>query len=214
MTAAEQLRRTPDQIGRSQVGRSAPANFGIQYGQSGGSAMRCANCATENARSNMFCTSCGAVLDAACSQCGRAVSPAARFCGWCGAPHTTAVPLLEPHGERKQATVLFADIVGSTELIAGLDAEQAGRRLQPAVATMVETVRRFDGTVLGKTGDGLIAIFGAPRAQEGHAVLACLSRFNRCAVKCPWPVSSANWWRSSDFVGYSRLMGRDESGTK
>ena len=99
--------------------------------------------------------------------------PAARFCGWCGAPQTTSAPLVEPHGERKQATVLFADIVGSTELIAGLDAEQAGRRLQPVVATMVEAVRRFDGTVLGKTGDGLKAIFGAPRAQEGHALMAC-----------------------------------------
>src|SRR5262245_11164386 len=173
MTAAEQLRRTPDQIGRSQVGRSAPANFGIQYGQSGGSAMRCANCATDNAPGNKFCTGCGGALDSQCSQCGQAVPPAARFCGACGAPHAPQVSLVEPHGERKQATVLFADIVGSTELIAGLDAEQAGRRLQPAVATMVEAVRRFDGTVLGKTGDGLKAIFGAPRAQEGHALLAC-----------------------------------------
>jgi class 3 adenylate cyclase/tetratricopeptide (TPR) repeat protein len=134
--------------------------------------MRCGNCATENARGNKFCTGCGGALDFQCGQCGRAVPPAARFCGSCGAPQA-AGPRVTSQGERKQATVLFVDIVGSTELIANLDAEQAGQRLQPAVAAMVEAVRRFDGTVLGKTGDGLKAIFGAPRAQEGHALLAC-----------------------------------------
>jgi adenylate cyclase len=135
--------------------------------------MRCAKCATENAPDNKFCTGCGAALDLLCAQCGRSVPPVARFCGWCGAPQVASAPLVEPHGERKQATVLFADIVGSTELIADLDAEQAGRRLQPVVAAMIDAVRRFDGTVLGKTGDGLKAIFGAPRAQEGHALMAC-----------------------------------------
>lgn len=135
--------------------------------------MRCGNCAKANAPGNKFCTSCGAVLEVVCSECGRACPPTARFCGWCGAPRTSRTPLVEPHGERKQATVLFADIVGSTELIAGLDAEQAGSRLQPAVAAMAQAVRRFDGTVLGRLGDGLKAIFGAPRAQEGHALLAC-----------------------------------------
>jgi class 3 adenylate cyclase/tetratricopeptide (TPR) repeat protein len=145
----------------------------MTFAESGGPAMRCANCETENAPGNKFCTGCGGALDSQCAQCGRAVSPAARFCGSCGAPQAVAVPRGSPQGERKQATVLFVDIVGSTELIAGLDAEQAGQRLQPAVAIMVEAVRRFDGTVLGKTGDGLKAIFGAPRAQEGHALLAC-----------------------------------------
>ena len=85
----------------------------------------------------------------------------------------SSMPAAELHGERKQATVLSADIVGSTELIAGLDAEQAAHRLQPLVASMTEAVRRFGGTVMGKTGDGLKAIFGAPRALEGHALLAC-----------------------------------------
>ncbi len=135
--------------------------------------MRCANCATDNAPGNKFCTGCGAALDSQCGQCGRAFPPTARFCGSCGAPRAVAVARVPRQGERKQATVLFVDIVGSTELIAGLDAEQAAQRLQPAVAAMIEAVRRFDGTVLGKTGDGLSAIFGAPRAQEGHALLAC-----------------------------------------
>jgi adenylate cyclase len=75
--------------------------------------------------------------------------------------------------ERKHATALFADIVGSTELIASLDPEQAMETLRPAVATMCETVQRFEGTVVRTLGDGIMALFGAPRAQEGHAFLAC-----------------------------------------
>jgi class 3 adenylate cyclase/tetratricopeptide (TPR) repeat protein len=76
-------------------------------------------------------------------------------------------------GERKQATILFADIVESTRLIAGLDAEDAMGRLRPTVAAMAESVRRFDGWIVRTLGDGLMAAFGAPRAQEGHALLAC-----------------------------------------
>jgi len=68
---------------------------------------------------------------------------------------------------------MFADVVGSTQLIAGLDPEQALERLQPLVATMCAAVKRFDGTVVRVMGDGIMALFGAPRAQEGHALLAC-----------------------------------------
>jgi len=135
--------------------------------------MQCANCATDNAPGSKFCTNCGVALEVVCAACGRGCHPAARFCGWCGAPRIAPLSVVEPHGERKQATVLFADIVGSTEMIAGLDAEEAVGRLQPAVDAMAQAVQRFDGTVLGKLGDGLKAIFGAPRAQEGHALLAC-----------------------------------------
>lgn len=71
--------------------------------------------------------------------------------------------------------MLFADIVGSTELIAGLDPEQAMERLRPAVLRMCETVERFDGTIVRTLGDGVMALFGAPQAQEGHALLACES---------------------------------------
>lgn len=135
--------------------------------------MRCANCAVENAPGAKFCTNCGIALDSACGQCGRALPATARYCGWCGARRVASTSLAEARDERKQATVLFADIVESTELIVGLDAEQAARRLRPAVDAMIEAVRRFDGRVLGKTGDGLKAIFGAPRTQEDHALLAC-----------------------------------------
>jgi class 3 adenylate cyclase/tetratricopeptide (TPR) repeat protein len=135
--------------------------------------MRCANCATDNPVSCKFCRICGVALNVVCAACGRGCHPEARFCGWCGAPRTAPLSVVEPQGERKQATVLFADIVGSTEMIAGLDAEEAVGRLQPVVEAMAQSVRRFDGTILGRLGDGLKAIFGAPRAQEGHALMAC-----------------------------------------
>jgi len=103
------------------------------------------------------------------------VSPAAaRACGMCGASLASspeeAPPALQ---EIKHVTVLFADIVESTELVAGLDPEQAMQRLRPALATMRENIRRYDGTVAQVLGDGVMALFGAPRAQEGHALLAC-----------------------------------------
>ncbi|MFI5447547.1 ATP-binding protein [Polaromonas sp. UC242_47] len=76
-------------------------------------------------------------------------------------------------GELKQATVLFADIVSSTEQIADLDAEQAMERLGPALALMCESIEAFGGTVVRTMGDGVMALFGVPKALEGHALLAC-----------------------------------------
>ncbi len=120
-----------------------------------------------------FCAACGARLQVACSSCGHFCPPEAHYCGWCGAPRTDSSRLNENAAERKQATVLFADIVGSTELIVGLDAEAARDRLEPSVRAMVRAVRRFDGTVIRTLGDGLKAAFGVPLAREGHALLAC-----------------------------------------
>jgi adenylate cyclase len=79
----------------------------------------------------------------------------------------------EVSGERKQATVLFADVAGSTARIASLDAEAAMNFLHPIVMVMARAVHRYDGTVLRTLGDGLKAAFGVPNAREGHAVLAC-----------------------------------------
>ena len=76
-------------------------------------------------------------------------------------------------GERKQITVLFADIKGSTALIDGLDPEQAIRRLEPALNAMLDAVHRYEGTVNKIQGDGIMALFGAPLAHEDHAVRAC-----------------------------------------
>jgi class 3 adenylate cyclase/tetratricopeptide (TPR) repeat protein len=76
-------------------------------------------------------------------------------------------------GERKQVTVLFADIKGSTELIAGLDPEEARALLDPALRLMMHAVHRYEGTVNQVLGDGIMALFGAPLAHEDHAVRAC-----------------------------------------
>jgi class 3 adenylate cyclase len=76
-------------------------------------------------------------------------------------------------GERKQVTVLFADLKDSTELIRDLDPEAAQQLLDPALRRMMEAVHRFEGTVNQVLGDGIMALFGAPIAHEDHAVRAC-----------------------------------------
>jgi class 3 adenylate cyclase/tetratricopeptide (TPR) repeat protein len=76
-------------------------------------------------------------------------------------------------GERKQVTVLFADLKGSTELIEGLDPEEARTLLDPALHAMIDAVHRYEGTVNQVLGDGIMALFGAPVAHEDYAVRAC-----------------------------------------
>jgi len=139
--------------------------------------MRCSVCGTENPPENRYCHSCGVTFSVRCTNCGHQNWSTARFCGSCGS--SLKPRPLRPRagerlvGERKQATVLFADIVSSTELVVHLDPEQAMERLGPAVSMMCEAVGRFEGTVVRTLGDGLMALFGAPLAQEGHALLAC-----------------------------------------
>src|SRR4029450_1354722 len=76
-------------------------------------------------------------------------------------------------GERKQVTVLFADIKDSTELIRDLDPEAAQQLLDPALHAMMAAVHRYEGTVNQVLGDGIMALFGAPLAHEDHALRAC-----------------------------------------
>lgn len=155
--------------------------------------MECPACHTANPDSNRFCENCGRALTYKCAACGFDCTPAARFCGGCGTALTRAAPMVPAApaiparvtvaatkpasgwGELKQATVLFADIVSSTEQIAQLDPEEAMDRLKPAVMLMCEAVERFGGTVMRTLGDGVMALFGVPRALEGHARLACES---------------------------------------
>ena len=135
--------------------------------------MRCRACAYENEAASRFCVACGVSLASVCAHCGRDFPETARFCAWCGEPRKPDARVADVPSERKQATVLFADIAGSTARIAGLDAEGAMNFLHPIVMVMARAVHRFDGTVLRTLGDGLKAAFGVPHAREGHAVLAC-----------------------------------------
>jgi class 3 adenylate cyclase/tetratricopeptide (TPR) repeat protein len=127
-----------------------------------------------------FCDSCGGSLAKACPACNAANRATARFCAQCGtsfgaepaAPPQSAIPL---EGEHKQATVLFADLRGSTALIAEMDAEAAIGALDPALAAMRAAVQQFGGVVNRQMGDGIMALFGAPIAAEDHAIRACLA---------------------------------------
>jgi class 3 adenylate cyclase len=88
-------------------------------------------------------------------------------------------------GERKQVTVLFADIKDSTELIRGLDPEAAQQLLDPVIHMMMEAVHRFEGTVNQVLGDGIMALFGAPIAHEDHALRACYAALAMQAAMQP-----------------------------
>src|SRR6185369_6919846 len=78
-------------------------------------------------------------------------------------------------GERKQVTVLFADLKGSMELLADRDPEEARTILDPLLTLMMDAVHRYEGTVNQVMGDGIMALFGAPLAHEDHAVRACFA---------------------------------------
>jgi len=163
-----------------------------------GAGRRCAQCQQDNPPGAKFCSGCGARLEAVCPTCGRANAPGSRFCNECGAsladgvarvavsrfaspqaytPKHLAERILTSRqtleGERKQVTVLFADVKGSTELLEDLDPEDARKLLDPVLERMMEAVHRYEGTVANVMGDGIKAIFGAPLAHEDHAVRAC-----------------------------------------
>jgi class 3 adenylate cyclase len=88
-------------------------------------------------------------------------------------PRRSSPPKAALEGERKQVTVLFADLKGSMELLADRDPEEARRLLDPVLEHMMEAVHRYEGTVNQVMGDGIMALFGAPLAHEEHAVRAC-----------------------------------------
>jgi class 3 adenylate cyclase/tetratricopeptide (TPR) repeat protein len=156
--------------------------------------MKCPRCQAENDDRLKFCEDCGAPLACACPNCGAQVHPGKKFCGECGAvlgsapsPKPAAPEQYTPkhlgerilnsrsamEGERKQVTVLFADLKGSMELLADRDPEEARKLLDPVLERMMEAVHHYEGTVNQVMGDGIMALFGAPLAHEDHAVRAC-----------------------------------------
>src|SRR6516162_3213296 len=158
--------------------------------------MQCPRCQHENPPDSKFCLRCGASLDLACTSCGTGLPAGSRFCNKCGTPVAlapsgqsrfsspesytprhlaekilTSKTALE--GERKQVTVLFADLKGSMELLADRDPEEARKLLDPVLERMMEAVHHYEGTVNQVMGDGIMALFGAPIGHEDHAVRAC-----------------------------------------
>src|SRR5262245_50481645 len=162
--------------------------------------MICPQCQSENSFNAIFCDQCGVRLETACPKCGEPNRHGAKFCRNCGQPidHTAAaappavpgVPSPETYvprhlaenilasrqsleGERKQVTVLFADIRDSMKLIENRDPEEAQKIIDPVLHLMMDAVHRYEGTVNQVLGDGIMALFGAPLAHEDHALRAC-----------------------------------------
>jgi class 3 adenylate cyclase len=147
---------------------------------------QCAECGFQNDDRARFCASCGTNLHERCPQCGAALRARQNFCRICGEP--LVLEVRRPHiatpdhlakriapvqSERKIATVLFADIANSTEIIKDLDPEESKHFLSPALEIMTNAVHRYEGIVVRDRGDGIMASFGAPVALEDHALRAC-----------------------------------------
>src|SRR5437660_11166106 len=165
--------------------------------------MDCPSCGHPNPSEARFCGSCATALLAAspCPSCGASNPAGQKFCNACGQELTAAAaapaiggpaapPDLPSHvpeqlaekiragqgaleGERKQVTVLFADVMGSMELAERSDPEQWRQIMERFFAILCAGVHRFEGTVDKFTGDGIMALFGAPIAHEDHAQRAC-----------------------------------------
>jgi len=159
--------------------------------------MQCPRCHAQNREGRRFCAECATLLAVPCQSCGFSNEPGEKFCGGCAASLTVAGRPPEPtltspqsytpkhlaekiltsksalEGERKQVTVLFADLKGSMELLADRDPEEARKLLDPVLERMMESVHHYEGTVNHVMGDGIMALFGAPIAHEDHAVRAC-----------------------------------------
>ncbi len=160
--------------------------------------MQCPRCQHDNLPAAKFCQECATPLARPCTNCGSQLPPSAKFCPECAhragasAAPTTSAQFGSPdsytpkhlaekiltskaalEGERKQVTVLFADLKGSMELLADRDPEEARQLLDPVLQCMMDAVHRYEGTVNQVMGDGIMALFGAPLAHEDHAVRAC-----------------------------------------
>ncbi|KIU43895.1 MULTISPECIES: adenylate/guanylate cyclase domain-containing protein [Bradyrhizobium] len=105
-----------------------------------------------------------------CFACQSAIGADDSWCAKCGAAVANRV---DPDSEQRFVTILRADVVDSTGLVADLEPEAAVSRLEPALAAMRSAVRQFGGIVSKELGDGLSAVFGAPIADDNHAPLAC-----------------------------------------
>jgi class 3 adenylate cyclase/tetratricopeptide (TPR) repeat protein len=158
----------------------------------------CPACGHANAPGSRFCGGCGTPLGdqtVSCVSCGATNPAGQRFCNACGdrlrsvegADVARPAPPAPPEhlaakiragrgtleGERKQVTVLFADVVGSMDLAERTDPEAWRRIMERFLAILCDGIHRFEGTVDKFTGDGIMALFGAPLAHEDHAQRAC-----------------------------------------
>jgi len=159
--------------------------------------MKCSSCGFENREDAKFCKDCGVELVLKCPACGYPHEPNSKFCDECGhdfkpAVEAHAVDYTQPQsytprfladkilttrssieGERKLVTVFFADVAGYTPLTEKLDPEEVHGIMDGAFKILMDEIHRFEGTINQFTGDGVMALFGAPLAHEDHAQRAC-----------------------------------------
>ena len=157
-------------------------------------AVTCPTCSREHPANVVVCAACSAPLPRLCPRCGCSNPPDSNFCSRCGgAVKAGAVgPGLQPRaytpnhlvekilssrsaleGERKQVTVFFVDVKESMQLAERVDAEEWHRIMDRFFAILADAIHRFEGTINQFTGDGVMALFGAPLAHEDHAQRAC-----------------------------------------
>ena len=172
--------RTAVQVLAFKAGTCRGGPFGLQdelQSKSRVRVMLCPSCGSENREGQRFCGHCGARLTASA---GATVElDRNRTVVYLSAPVPES---LVPAGERKTITALFADIKGSMDLIEDLDPDDARRIVDPALQVMIDAVRRYEGYVLQSTGDGIVATFGVPTAQEDHSHRALLAALDMQAV--------------------------------
>ena len=161
--------------------------------------MKCPRCQVENINERKFCRECGFKLVFACNDCGFENLPGDKYCGECGhelgqtqKPHLfdydrpqsyTPKHLAERilsgrsaiEGERKSVTVLFADVANFSSISEKLDPEEIHQIMDGCFRILLDEIHHFNGTINQFTGDGVMALFGAPLAHEEHAKQACYS---------------------------------------
>src|SRR4029453_2884375 len=154
--------------------------------------MRCASCSFENPEGTKFCGECGRALTHRCPSCEAENPPCFKFCGECGQPLAGQPPafpptqrgellapaaLVESHStlrstreaERRQLTVMFCDLVGSTALAEQLDPEELRKVVRSYQKVSAEVIARYEGYIAQYLGDGLLIYFGYPQAHEDDA---------------------------------------------
>ncbi len=161
------------------------------------SAMKCPKCLFENPEGSKFCNRCAGRLEPICPQCGNTNPPGSRFCNQCAfdLAESRTAPLIDYtrpqtytpkfltdkiltarqslEGERKLVTVLFADVAGYTAMSEKLDSEEVRQIMDGCFKILMDEIHRYEGTITQFTGDGAMALFGAPVAHENHAQRAC-----------------------------------------
>ncbi len=139
--------------------------------------MRCSKCGTDNAAGSRFCNQCATPLGKPCPKCAHENISEAKFCAQCAAPlDVTELIRVEAEqrdtdltGERRHLTVLFCDLVGSTEIAAQLDPEEWRAIVADYHRAVGQAVERFGGYVAQYLGDGVMAYFGWPEAHDNDA---------------------------------------------